>query len=359
MHYIGMDTHCHFTELAAVDSRGRVTRRWSGPTTIPELRKILEEIPGRKNVTFEEGPLADWLYRNLREFVDRVVVCDPRRNAYIAKDSDKDDPIDAEKLAQLLRGKYLSEVHHPESLERAVFKQHVGLYHRVVGLRVREANRLMAQLRRWGIIVRESAFRDEGARAALLPALSEEPELRAQIDTLLALYDASRTQELALRRRLVSRARREEVLRRWSELPGISWIRGATFLAYLDTPWRFKSKSALWRYMGVGLERRESGRRPRRAEDTASSLEPTRQGGKSRLRLSQRANRHLKDSILGAARSAIAAGDNPFAERFRRWEEKGLSYSKARRNVARSLAMVLWGMWKNGGVYRPELVALP
>ncbi len=63
MNYIGMDTHCHSTELACLDWRGRIIRRWSGATTIPELRSILEEIPGRKTVTFEEGPLADWLYR--------------------------------------------------------------------------------------------------------------------------------------------------------------------------------------------------------------------------------------------------------------------------------------------------------
>jgi hypothetical protein len=51
-----------------------------------------------------------------------LVVCEPRRNPLIAKDSDKDDPIDAEKLAQLYRGGYLKPVHHPESLDRANFR---------------------------------------------------------------------------------------------------------------------------------------------------------------------------------------------------------------------------------------------
>ena len=50
-------------------------------------------------------------------------------------------------------------------------------------------------------------------------------------------------------------ARRIDVIRRWAELPGVKWIRGATFYAYVDTPWRFKSKAALWKYMGIGLER--------------------------------------------------------------------------------------------------------
>ena len=41
--------------------------------------------------------MAGWLYRNLTGVADEIVVCDPRRNAHIAKDGDKDDAIDAEK----------------------------------------------------------------------------------------------------------------------------------------------------------------------------------------------------------------------------------------------------------------------
>jgi hypothetical protein len=104
---------------------GRVTKRWQGPTTIPQVAEALGEVPRPRKVVFEEGPLADWLLRNLEAHADEVVVCEPRRNALIAKDSDKDDPIDAEKLADLLRGGYVKPVHHPENQERAIFKQHV------------------------------------------------------------------------------------------------------------------------------------------------------------------------------------------------------------------------------------------
>ncbi|MEK7711326.1 MAG: hypothetical protein AAB341_05460 [Planctomycetota bacterium] len=43
-----------------------------------------------------------------------MAVCDPRRNHLIAKDSDKDDSIDVEKLAQLYHGGYIKRVHHFE-----------------------------------------------------------------------------------------------------------------------------------------------------------------------------------------------------------------------------------------------------
>ncbi len=69
-------------------------------------------------------------------------------------------------------------------------------------------------------------------------------------------------------------------------------------------------------------------------------------------------NRRLKDAILGAAESAIMQKENPFAEQYRRWVSAGLSYRNARRNVARSLAGVAWGMWKNGSVYDPSRVGV-
>lgn len=64
----------------------------------------------------------------------------------------------------------------------------------------------------------------------------------------------------------------------------------------------------------------------------------------------------LKSTILGAARSAVAQGNNPFADLNRRWLATGLSPKLARRKVARSLAATLWGLWKNGSVYHPDWV---
>ena len=63
----------------------------------------------------------------------------------MAKDGDKDDPIDAEKLCDLLIGGYLRPVHHSESLERAVFKRQVTLYHDRVEHRVSEANKIIGR----------------------------------------------------------------------------------------------------------------------------------------------------------------------------------------------------------------------
>jgi transposase len=340
-HYIGFDVHCEFTEMAVVTSSGKLVQRHRCKTDIVHLRKALDLVAGPKQLTFEEGPMAGWLHRNLASRVNKLVVCNPRRNHLIAKDSDKDDPIDAEKLAQLFRGGYLKQVHQPDNLGRAFFKQHVGLYHDHVRQRVREANVIMAQFRRHGVFVRESEFLDPDERPALRKRLPKLSMLWDNLELLFEGYDLAWKHQQTMRKRLEALARKEEPVRRFVEVPGFAWIRAATFYAYVDTPWRFKSKSALWRYLGIGLERAHSG------------------NGPTIMRVSQGSNRVLRGIMIGAAKTVIDATvpSDPFHQQYQHWMEDGLSTRNARRNVARSLAATLWGMWKNGNAYRPEWVA--
>jgi transposase len=324
--------------MAVVTRSGRLAKREQCGTTIPELAALIESVPRTRLLCFEEGPLADWLFRNLRGLVDGITVCDPRRNHLIAKESDKDDPIDAEKLARLFRGGYLKPVHHPESAERSIFKQHVALYHDRVRERVRAANRIIAQVRRHGIVVQESHFGTTSRRTELWKVLPEDPLLRTDLQMLWEWYDLLVDQEASIRKRLVERAGQEPMIGRFRELPGIDWIRAATFYAYVDTPWRFRKKSALWKYLGIGLERRHSG------------------NGPVQVHVVQSCNRVLKAMILGATQSAIDQANNRFFDQYVHWMEGGLSSRNARRNVARSMAATLWGIWKNGSAYRPELV---
>jgi len=340
VHYIGLDVHCKETEMAVITSGGRLVKRARVPSTVPALVEAVSSIPRPRHVVLEEGTLADWVIRSLTSHADEIVACDPRRNHLIAKDSDKDDPIDAEKQAQLYRGGYVKAVHHAETFDRAVFKQHVGLYHDRVRNRVRQANRIMAQLRRHGLMVHENAFAEPKTRSELLGRLPDNRTLRAQLACLWSGYDVAVKQVETMRRLLIRLARQEAQIRRFVEIPGIRWVRASTFFAYVDTPWRFRNKSALWKYLGIGLERRTSG------------------GGPVQLHVVRQVNRCLKTTILGAAISAVASRDNPFADQYRRWVCDGLSPRIARRNVARSQATVMWGMWKNGNAYRPEWVGV-
>ncbi len=340
-YYIGMDVHKKETVFAVITQTGRISRRACCRTAIPELRAVIEQVPRQRHAVIEEGPLADWLLRNLRDQVDDFVVSDPRRNRLIAKDSDKDDSIDAEKLAQLYRGGYVKSVHHAEEPARTCFKERVGIYHDRVRNRVRQANRIISQFARHGVMLGEAGFSGADERTTALDQLRGPRGVRADIELLLIGYDVAVEQEAQMQRRLIREARKVEPIRRFADLPGIGWIRASAFYAYVDTPWRFKKKSALWKYMGIGLERRTSG------------------SGPISLQVARHANRRLKDMILGAAMTAAnQSNGNPFARQYRRYMNEGLAPKNARRSVARSQAAVLWGMWKSGDVYRPEWVGV-
>jgi transposase len=341
--YIGMDTHGKTTNVCCKRTVLSDPRRWCVPTTIPALREVLESIPRPRVVAFEEGSLADWLHRELHASVDKIIVSEGRRNGLIAKDGDKDDPIDAGKLCDLLIGGYLKPVHHPLSLERAVFKRQVGLYHDRVEHRVGEANKIIGRLKGWGLIVREKNFEEKEQRRELLERLGAGPAMqivREQFQVLLRGYDEAVSQETDMHRVLARLARGQEIIQRLMELPGVGLIRASTFVAYVDTPWRFVSKQALWKYLGIGLKREKSGE------------------GHEFLRVELACNRRLKNAVIGMAESAILQGDNPFAWQHRKWLEAGISPRNARRNVARSESAVMWGMWKTGGVYDPDRVGV-
>jgi len=343
MNCIAMDTHGKTTDICCKKAVKDVPRRWHVPTTIPSLRQIIESIPRPRKLTFEEGALADWLSRELRPLADELIVSDPRRNGLIARDGDKDDPIDAEKLCDLLIGGYLRAVHHPQSLERSLFKRQVALYHQRVELRVSECNKIIGWCKGWGLILSESGFASKPPRRDLLKSVAQQPGMKpaqAQLQALLASYDQAVKCQEVMRRGLAAMARPQELIGRLMELPGVGLIRAATFVAYLDTPWRFASKAALWKYLGIGLVREKSGE------------------GREYLHVEMACNHRLKAAMIGAARSAIDQKDNPFAQQHQRWLAAGISPNNARRNVARSMAAVMWGMWKNGGVYQAERVGV-
>lgn len=341
-YYIGADVHATTTELA-FEQNQRIVKRLHVPTTIPALREALASLEGRKILAIEEGPMADWLWRNLKDDVEQMVVCDPRRNRLVSGDGDKDDAIDCGKLAELLRGGFLRPVHHPESIERAELKRWVALYHDRVHQAVREVNKIRMLARQYGLRVPGRVLKDRKTQRNWLVELNN-LTLAKQLGTLLRGYEAMRQQVTTVRQELGRLTAGQEVVSRWKELPGLGLVRAVTLLAYLDTPWRFQKLTKLWKYCGVGLERCSSG------TDKHGRPKPP------RLQLAWRVNRRLKDVVLGATMSAIRQKATPFGRMYERLVASGRTASNARHAVARKLLAVLAGMWKNGSRYEPDRV---
>ena len=109
--YIGLDVHQATIVVAVTDSTGKLVMESILETEAATILQFFAGLRGKLAVTFEEGTRSAWLYDLLNPHVEKLVVCNPRKNALL-KDGNKSDRIDARKLAELLRGNQLKPVYH-------------------------------------------------------------------------------------------------------------------------------------------------------------------------------------------------------------------------------------------------------
>ncbi len=332
-YYIGADVHNNNIEMA-IRHNGQVWQRFSLPVNISVICSALDSVKGKKIMAIEEGPMAGWLCRSLREKVDKFVVAEPRRNKLISSEGDHDDKIDSAKLAMLLEGGFLKEVYHSDDDKKAQLKRWVNLYHDRVKDAVRNINKIRACCRMQGVKIPRLVIKQPQNRIKWLKQIKQ-TSLADQLSMLFIGYDATAQQTRIAKKQLIRLGRSYPVIKLWQQLPGVGLIRATTLFAYLDTPWRFKNKSKLCKYCGVGLER------------TASGTDKNGRPKPARLQLPWICNRTLKNAVLGASLSAIRQKDNPFSDEYERMTKDGMILSNARHAVARKLLTVMWGMWKN------------
>ena len=118
-------------------------------TKAATIVQFIDGLRGSLHVTFEEGTCAAWLHDLLKPRATRVVACDPRKNALL-KSGDKNDRIDARKLADLLRAGLLSAVYHGGNNLRTL-RELARRYLAATADFIRVMNRLKALFRSWAI----------------------------------------------------------------------------------------------------------------------------------------------------------------------------------------------------------------
>ena len=92
--YIGLDVHQATIVVAVTDSSGKLIMESILETEAATILQFFAGLRGTLAVTFEEGTWSAWLYDLLNPHVDKLVVCNPRKNALL-KDGNKSDRIDA------------------------------------------------------------------------------------------------------------------------------------------------------------------------------------------------------------------------------------------------------------------------
>src|SRR3984893_1852385 len=147
--YIGMDVHKEAISIAVLNSSGKLVMESIIETKAITILQFIQGLRGSLHLTFEEGTWAAWLYDLLKPHVSEIVVCNPRRNAYL-KEGSKSDRIDARKLAELLRSNLLRPVYHGEQGVRTL-KELTRSYLTISQDLARVMTRLKALYRSWAI----------------------------------------------------------------------------------------------------------------------------------------------------------------------------------------------------------------
>ena len=337
MNYIGVDCHISSLDFAVVNERGTITKRQKVNTGVKELIGFVKSVPKPRKVIIEEGSLANWLLETCTGYGEKLVVTDPKKNRWIGRSGKKNDAVDAEKLAQLARGGYIKEIHHALGGRRR-FRELVLSYHDTVKSQTRIKNKLKAKFRENGIRCMGETVYSAQYRKEWKQRLPKDKVVHIIVEGLWRQLDQVEEVREALLGQIRKQGRGYSEIKRFKEIPGIGAVHAATVSAIVEDPHRFANKKKLWMYAGLGLAERESG------------------GKMYSRKLTRNYNRPLKNAIKQATEAAIIAKDNQFRRQYLRLTmEKGILSHRAKLSVARSMLATLYGIWKSGEAYDPEI----
>jgi len=147
-HYIAVDWSVKNMAIARMTKKSNKITTIDVPSDVGKLQVYLKNLKGTKILTIEETTTSQWLYTELRDSVNRIMICDPYRNKLLSE-GPKTDKIDACKLVQLLKTNLMKEVYH--SGDKFLYlRRIVSGYEDLVKLGVRLKNQRSSLLRAFG-----------------------------------------------------------------------------------------------------------------------------------------------------------------------------------------------------------------
>lgn len=310
-HFLALDWSMKVMAVAHLTKRSKAPQVFERRSDLKEMKTYLASLKGRKVLAIEETTTAQWLYLELVDHVDRIVICDPFRNRLLS-DGPKTDKIDAGKLCQLLRAGLLKEVFH-SSNDLYELRRFVSAYEDLVKAGVRAQNQMKCL---------QQAHGDTGKHA---------PFILEHLNKSIELYRASKQQ---YERQLSGFSKRNRLVRNLTEVTGIGVIGAVKIVAVVVDAHRFPRAGNYWSYCGLVKHELISGQR-------------------SYGRRRPRFNHTLKAVYKLAAMAAISSKNNPIRAYYDSLLAQGLAEHNARNAVARYIARVTYGMLKSGKRYQP------
>src|SRR5688572_665452 len=335
---VGLDLGSRNIEQTVMRLNGKVVEKRRFPTSEINLRQAFEGLKGEIHVHMEAGELAPWVREIIRPYCKSITISHARDNAWIAKDPNKRDRIDASKLADLLRMNRVHPVYYADDPVRRDFKQLVQHYNDLTAQEVALKARIQSRLRTQGVIIHNAApFTEKGCKEVLARVPSA--EMRGSIQQLYKVLAHTLEVRGQAYDAMIKAGRRFREIKLFQDVPGIGPIGAARFSAYVQTPHRFSNKRKLWRYCRLGICYRSS-------------------DGKmlSHPKLDIAGCGLLKDVARKAFEVAVhSKEDNQFKRAYERALASTHDKTHARLTVMRKIVSVLRAMWLTDSPYQDEL----
>lgn len=319
-HYIAVDWSQKTMAIARMTKSANLVKVREVPTDIKELKFYLGQLKGKKILTIEESNTSQWLYTELRECVEELIVCDPYRN-HLLKEGAKNDKIDAEKLCRLLKGGLLKGVFHTGDAF-IYLRKLVSGYIDVVKAGVRLKNQ------------RKALFRSNGGSDETV--LTHDND-RFVLEGIIRGIEAYENEKARYESEFEKVAKKYQSVRLLMSLPGIAEINSVKIAATVVEPRRFHSAGHFLSYCGlIRLEKMS--------------------GGKSYGWRKPRYNRLLKGVFQNAALNALNDKKTPAMRDYYNYllTEKKHPDWVAKNAVARRLAILSLGILKAGKKFDPK-----
>lgn len=255
---VGLDVHQGNSALCVLDDQGRIVERANLRGTPQRMLEWLKKINGPFEICFEASTNYGWLSDELEKLASRVVVAHPGNLRLIFRSKQKNDRIDAERLAKLL---YLGEVPavYVPSIDVRDWRRAIVHRDRYVKSQTKCKVKIRALLRTYGVTGPKSLWTKKGR--AWLRDLELPTEAAAfQRDELLddLAYGMQRIKRVEARLKVI--ADRHPGVQLLQTIPGVGIRTAEAFVAYVDDPHRFKPKS-IGAYFGLVPSQDASGAR--------------------------------------------------------------------------------------------------
>jgi transposase len=317
-HYIALDWSKEIVAMATMRNSGSKVEL---KTFIPDpaiVKQMLKKYVGKKILTIEETTTSHWLYVELKESVDRILICDPYRNN-LMKDGPQTDKIDARNLCLLLRNGMLKEVYHTLDKNYELRKL-VSAYEDIVKALVRLKNQRSAMFRAEG--------KDHKKEKILSKSGIKKFVTQKQIESI-EYFERIKEDFETIFKKIESE---NEIIQRLKRISGIGRKIAIMIYSVVIDANRFENKYKYWAYSGLVRYYKES-------------------GGKNYGSKKVRYSKLLKKCYKSAALAAIN-GNNDIREYYEYLLNRGESFENARNQIARYIAKVSYAVMRNNIEYR-------